>query len=172
MSQKKFAYTRISSYSSSLSSRTVIIEFSPVLILRSISTLMIKHRNPLYLFCQPRNKPGITAISITAGSSGRHYQSGIRYYIPLLRCPVSSILDVINLAYRNLVIIYHITTDMRQCRFLSEDVPTTRHTMLQRNGFYGYRMIFIYYLRLLGIYRNKFYFIFHSLHEEINLTLK
>ena len=33
MPQKKFAYTRISGYSSSLSGRTVIIEFSPVLIL-------------------------------------------------------------------------------------------------------------------------------------------
>ena len=40
MSQKKFAYTRISGYSCSLSGRTVIIEFSPVLILRSIGALM------------------------------------------------------------------------------------------------------------------------------------
>ena len=53
MPQKKFAYTCISGYSCSLSGRTVIIEFSPVLILRSIGALMIKHCNPFTFSANP-----------------------------------------------------------------------------------------------------------------------
>ena len=104
---------------------------------------MIEGVDPFDQFAKRLEISGVRAISIAAGGGGRVCQPAVRNKKSLRCRPVCTGFDVVDLADGDMIKVEHVTTDMRKCRFLPEQVTATFYAMLQRNRLHGQTPVFI-----------------------------
>ena len=94
------------------------------------------------------------------------------HHFPILFHPSGASLDVVDLTDRNLQVVDHVTTDMRQCGFLTEQIAAARHTVLERNGLHGHTLILVDHLLKCRLNGMEHHLIFQSVTEHIHLCLQ
>lgn len=85
----------------------------------------------------------IAAISVAARWVSRACQPATWYHVAVFVGPRCSVLYVVYLRHGDMIKIYHVATDMRQCRLLAEEETGARLTMLQRNRLDSQTAVFV-----------------------------
>ena len=89
------------------------------------------------------------------------------------RCrPVSPLLNAVDGIVRYFIEVYHLSLNVRQRWFFAKEKTAAGNAMQKRQGGHRQAAIFVYHLRLLGIYWMKRHFKGRLSDKEINLILQ
>ena len=138
----------------------------------AIGTLVIERIDALQQLPQIIYVAGVAAIGIAAHGIRRGHEPFVRDGLTLRRHPVSTFFDIVPLTDRNLVEFHHVRTDMGLRSLLTDEIATTGHAVLERNGQDLHTTVMINNCMLRGINRIEFHLKAQIVCEEGYLTVE
>lgn len=117
-----------------------------------VGTLVVEYVDTPYQAMQPRHIARVATIGIATRGGGWHGKPLVGHFYPIGRSPSGPVLDIVDIAERYLIEVYHVTADVWEHSFLAEKVTTARHAMIQGNGGNGKATVFVDHLRHGGVY--------------------
>ena len=131
VTQEQSPYGGIAGHECSLCCCAVIVLLGFTLLVGVVCALMVEQVDPSDSLCQFGQVSRIRAIGIRTGLFCRNDEVAVGYDSAIGACPVGSQLDVVDLTDRNLQIVDHVATDVRQRGLLSEEEATARNTVVE-----------------------------------------